>query len=175
MSLEEPYRGRVEKLVAFVRRLSPENFDMSVVTLFDTFEPTSRKSLAQRLHTALKKTLQSPERSCGAVGCLWGWTPAIFPETFRWSPDCGLPFSRDESLDISRDFDVGGKQWYGISQQFFLPSSYRRAAVKPSHAEEKECVLLALTGVLAGTLAEGANSREIAAYIRDALPQVVNT
>lgn len=158
--LGSPYRGRVKRLIAFVRRMSDANFDMQHVTL-----KMYGSSCVQDL---LQAGAGNPETSCGAVGCLLGWTPAIFPENFEWnSGGSVLRVYADGQSEVCGmfSFDAVGGEWYGVSPSVFWPSSYEYLRSCAKRLSEREAVLVALRGMLAGKLDPQSNGPAIQEYV----------
>lgn len=164
--LQAPFRSRLKRLVSFVRRLNDKNFNMAVVVY-----PVSSDSIWAS-GAMMRRGIEEPETPCGAVGCLWGWTPAIFPREFKWSPAGHSVVCASTGQYVQ--FIRSASGWYGLHRSFFYPESYCRGKYPKfsRRHNERQAVLVALRGVLAGGLSSQAAADTVRAYVDSALTGV---
>lgn len=76
----------LNKLISFLERLHPDNFDLSIIVT--------------GTEDNLRKIAEQPEvHQCSTAGCVAGYIPAVFPEEFEWMG--GMPHRRYNGRFVS--------------------------------------------------------------------------
>lgn len=137
--LQEPYHGRLTKVVEFLEKLPDHHFKLSALVLVDPRVGFYEGCMS------LKAIAEGREMmpQCGTVACVAGWLPAIFPNEFKWEIN-GRP------RDIGGEFSALSRapSFLGIAEHFFFPAMVFMSVELPRlQYESKKSVLIVLHAV----------------------------
>lgn len=114
--MEQVHKDRCAKLIAFLKELPPEKFDM-------------------------ENYVTEAKNGCGTVCCAVGWMLAVFPEDFKWRK---LPCGRGvyvECVDLDWfSSSVGALDFLGLPRDctlFFDFHYTARPKLLPSHVADE--------------------------------------
>lgn len=134
------HKQRMQKIIDFLRRLPPENFNLAEFVTIKNFEDIAGDDEA--VEKEVKNLFSATEsHNCGTTACVCGYLPVVFPRHFKYKgadivPKCGTY----DKWDIPRVF-LGINSLSAFEYLFFITSYHPSKRGPKSVASRLEKVL----------------------------------